>query len=249
MVTLGDGAGPAAATVGEGFPRLDRDVVERGTLRWLRRGWPTLPDIRVVERAGVRMAVKDWSARPWWRRRLQGHFLLAREHHFLSRLEGLRGVPRSLGFPDPDSLALEWMEGQPLCDRPLHSCAPGFFDALERLVIDIHGRGVVHGDLDQYDNVLVSGEGLPVVIDFGGAMHRASWNPLARLWCEVLRLHDLHCVARLRVLYGPEEAPPASPPPPLAPWQRRLLVGFRKMDRPLEIRVHGRGEAPGSPPS
>ena len=170
---------------------------------------------------------------------------MAREHRFLVRLDGVRGIPRSFGFPDRDSLAIEWMQGTPLCDVPLHSVSGAFFDSLERLVREVHHRGVTHGDLDQYDNVMVGEDGQPVLIDFGGAMDLEGWNPLARAWSGVLRLHDLHCVARLRALYGLPDASPAVAPPRLAPWQRRLLVAFRKMERPVEIRAHGRGEAPG----
>ncbi len=218
--------------------RLNRDLVERCTVSFFRRGWPTLPDIRLVEVDGQRAVVKDWSRRGWLRRLLQGRFMLRREHGFLRRLEGVDGVPRSYGFPDADSLAIEYFEGRELSEVHPQDYPVDYWDRLESLVTAVHRCGIAHGDLDQEDNIMVLQSGAPAVIDFGGAMSRVPW-PFS-LWYELLELHDLHCVYRYRHQFrmGPVTA---TPPPGLADWQKRVLVGFRKMERKELTRTHGRG--------
>lgn len=223
---------------------LDRATMERCTVSFFRRGWPTLPDIRLVECAGVHLIVKDWRKRSPLRRLTQGRFMLGREYWFLKHLEGVAGIPRAWGFPDADSLAIESLAGQPVSAVHPHEYVQGYWDRLDALVRTIHSRGVAHGDLDQEDNILVLPDGSPAIIDFGGAVASCRFSPLHVLLYDLLARHDLHCVERLRAkkdLYPDQRR--AAPPPQLFDWQRRLLVFFRKMERMTDGRTHGVGEA------
>jgi RIO-like serine/threonine protein kinase len=217
---------------------LNRDLLERCTVSFFRKGWDTLPDIRVVQVADERCVVKDWSRRSWLRRHLQGRFMLRREDGFLRSLRDVSGVPRSHGFPDGDSLAIEYLDGLPLAQ--VRQCPQDFFDRLEALVRRLHACGIVHGDLDQDDNIMLLADGSPAVIDFGGALRFTSW-PVLSAWYEVLRRHDLQCVADLRGRFEPSAG---AQPSTLLPWQRRLLRFFNKVDRPSPVRRHGVGKAP-----
>lgn len=209
---------------------LDRHTLESHTVAWFRRDLRTSPDVRLVEVGSQQYVVKDWSRRSLARRLLLGRFLLRREHGFLTLLAGLEGVPRSLGFPDADSLAIEYLPGLTLSEvNP--DFLPDFFDRFGALVRQIHERGIAHGDLDQENNIVVQANGHPAIIDFGGSLHR-SGLPLRRLYFDLLSGHDLHCVERQRRRFEQPPAPPGAPPiPELAGWQRRLLVFFKKMDR------------------
>ena len=209
---------------------LDRHTFESSTVAWFRRDMRTSPDVRLVEVDSQQVVVKDWGQRSLARRFLLGRFLLRREHRFLTLLAGLEGVPRSLGFPDADSLAIEYLSGRTLSDvNP--DFLPDFFDRLDALVRQIHERGIAHGDLDQENNIVVQEDGHPAIIDFGGSIQR-SVLPLRRHYFDLLSRHDLRCVERQRRRFDQPPAPPGAPPVPhLAPWQKRLLVFFRKMDR------------------
>lgn len=233
----------------QAVPSLDRDIIERCTVSFFRKGWPTLPDIRLVEVDGRRWVVKDWRRRSWVRRLLQGRFMLRREHRFLMRLDGVPGVPRSGGFPDADSLAIEWLDGRPVSGVYPQDYPRGYFDRLDALVRAVHARGVAHGDLDQDDNVLMCADGSPALIDFGNAL-AATWFPLVRVWHDLLVRHDLQCVARLRGRFELDPVhPDPQPPPELYAWQKRVLVFFRKMERNEPERQHGVGENPAAPPA
>lgn len=193
----------------------------------------------------MRCVVKDWRERGRVRRLTQGRFMLGREHWFLERLAGLPGVPRSFGFPDADSLAIEHFDGRPVSVVHPHEYAPGYWDRLDALVRAVHGRGVAHGDLDQEDNILVLTDGSPAIIDFGGAIARSIYSPLHMLAYDLLMRHDLHCIERLRAkkdLFPHQRRAPQ--PPRLHDWQRRVLLFFNKMERKTEGRTHGVGEAP-----
>jgi serine/threonine protein kinase len=224
---------------------FDRPTMERATVSYFRRGWKTLPDIRLVEHEGRRWVVKDWGPRGLLRRLTQGRFMLRREHRFLRRLEGLPGIPRSFGFPDRDSLAIEYLESRPVSKVHPEEYVEGYWDRLDALVRAVHERGVAHGDLDQEDNIMVCEDGSPAIIDFGGAISRWVISPLHLAAFDLLSRHDLGCVERLRMkkdlFPGRRRAPR---PPRLLGWQRRLLLLFNKLDRKEERRTHGVGEAP-----
>lgn len=227
-------------------PRLDRPTIERHTVHWFRRGWSSLPDIRLVDIDGFQVVVKDWHARGWFRRMTQGRFMLMRENAFLRRLEGLPGIPRSYGFPDADSLAIEYIESRAVSKVHAIEYVAGYWDRLDALVRALHACGVAHGDLDQEDNIMVTSDGAPAIIDFGGAVARVAWSPLHCVVFDLLARHDLNCVDRLRLRKDLFLADRLAPPAPrLADWQRRVLIGLRKMERQEEQRTHGVGEAPG----
>lgn len=209
---------------------FDRDTFENSTVAWFRKDLHTGPDVRLVQVGDLRCVVKDWKPRSSARRFLLGRFLLRREHRFLTRLAGLEGIPRSLGFPDADSLAIEYVPGRTLSEvNP--DFLPDFFDRLDALVCHIHERGIAHGDLDQENNIVVREDGHPAIIDFGGSLRRSAL-PASGLYFDLLSRHDRLCVERQRLRFEQPPPPPGAPPlPVLAPWQKRLLVFFHKMER------------------
>ena len=64
----------------------------------------------------------------------QGRWLVRREHHLLYLLRDVGGVPRSYGLPDADSLAIEYLDGRPVCDVPPPEYPRDYFDRLDALV-------------------------------------------------------------------------------------------------------------------
>lgn len=164
---------PSPSTAG-GFTRA---ALRRLPMRRLQETPYYKPDVYVVELGARRAVLKDYAEKPWLIRVLFGRFSIRQEAQALRALEGIEGVPRLLGRPDADSLLISY-EG----DRPATPPPAGvrnnraFIAALERIVCEMHRRGVVHFDLKHRSNVLVADDLRPVVIDFAGAFRfRPTW--------------------------------------------------------------------------
>jgi len=125
-------------------------------------------DIDLLEVGGERFVLKDFHARPFMVRRFWGRKVISREMRFYKRLKGIEGIPRVLKRLDDEAFIMDYVEGMPLSLIEKGALPQSFFTQLRRLVTEMHGRGVTHGDLRQ-KNILVSVEGAPFLIDFAGA--------------------------------------------------------------------------------
>jgi predicted Ser/Thr protein kinase len=132
--------------------------------------------------------------------RMARQWMLANEARVYARIDGIGGVPKCYGFLQNRYLVLEYIDAQPIrhatiVDRPV------FFDALRKLIADLHAAGVAHGDLKKKDNVLVVDGRHPWVIDFGVAVVRKpGWAPLNRYLYRLFRRFD--CNAWVKLKYG-----------------------------------------------
>ena len=158
----------------------------------------TKADVRVEARGGRAVVVKDFSGRSLPVRLLVGRPALAREERVYRRLAGLAGIPACLGREGPDRLVLELAPGTPLDRLRPGEVPPAVFDDLDRLLGEIHERGVAVADLHR-SNVLVDGERVHV-IDF--AIARIARRPGSPGWLvRHLQALDRHAAARLRARY------------------------------------------------
>jgi hypothetical protein len=99
-----------------------------------------------------------------------GRRLARREATFLRRLAGVRGVPAACGPVSvggkrwKHAVAHAFIPGQPL--GPGHRLNDRFFPALRALLAAIHDRGVAYVDLHKRENILVTDQSEPCLIDF-----------------------------------------------------------------------------------
>ena len=99
--------------------------------------------------------------------------MLRREAHIYQLLGDLPGVPHSPGMLDDTYLLLEFIDGESMKEaRHGLSDPPAFYDRLREIISSFHALGIAHGDLKRKDNVLVTPDECPVVIDFGTAVTR-----------------------------------------------------------------------------
>jgi predicted Ser/Thr protein kinase len=98
---------------------------------------------------------------------------LKREHAAYARLAGIPGVPRLYGFANRDWLVIEFVAGHSLREAQ-HEIGDRerFFGRLLATIRAMHAAGVAHGDLKRKDNVIVTDDGRPFLIDFGIARIR-----------------------------------------------------------------------------
>jgi len=181
------------------MPPFTRDRLARLPRRRLHAGRNcTKAIVDLVEIEGREVVLKDFASRPWPVRHLLGPWQLGREARAYGVLGGLRGTPAFLGRVDRQAIALEYVRGRTLASlRPGDLRAP-FFDRLDRLLEEIHARGVAHGDLHRHD-VLAGPDGEPCIVDFSTSVaagrDAGAWT---RFLFDQMRLADRRSAAKMR---------------------------------------------------
>lgn len=117
---------------------------------------------------------------------------LLREYAAYQRLEGVAGVPACYGMIDRRYLLLEYVPGTPYREARFADRERWFALLLETLRA-IHARGVAHGDLKSKNNLLVTADERPCVVDFGIAfIHRPGFHPVNNWFFRMARRLDLN---------------------------------------------------------
>ncbi len=126
--------------------------------------------------------------------------MLRREHAIYRRLGGVRGVPRCYGFFLDRYLVLEHVDAETMRDTAIAD-RDAFLAEMLSIIKAVHARGVAHGDLKRKDNVLVTRDSRPYLIDFGvSAVAKQGFHPLNRFWHGFCHQHDYN--AWLKHKYG-----------------------------------------------
>ncbi|MEN6548432.1 MAG: hypothetical protein ABFE07_20505 [Armatimonadia bacterium] len=178
------------------------------TLRILREGRGSRPEVRLVQNEHGLAVIKDYSSGNWVLRVL-GLVLISRERRAYRRLEKLKGIPRWFEQPDPYIMCIQYVESKTGSGAPVDLLTPAFFDRLAHLIGEMHRLGVAHGDLKRLDNILVTPEGEPYLIDFSAAFWNGS-NPLSAFVMPYLIDDDNRAIYKLKYrrvkdLLTPEE--------------------------------------------
>ena len=160
---------------------LNRSNLEKMTLRPMRPGKPWQPDLFLVQMNGRLGVVKDYSKRPWLYRVAVGWISARREEIFYGKLQGVPGIPQFLGRLDRYALAMEYIPGSSASRVPPGVVGPEFFEKLDRVLDQVHQKGIVLCDLRHISNIVISEKGEPYLLDFCTAFERGSrWNILKR---------------------------------------------------------------------
>ena len=175
------------------------------TIQVIRQGSWAKPDIKCVGYAGDRAVLKDFSDKSW-PVRLLGRRQVAREMRALRRLQGIAGIPRCFGEAGACGILMEPIEGEWItrwCRRKRAETAP-MFDRLRTLVGQIHARGVAHIDLRKRDNILITEDGRPCIIDFNASFCFDPAGLGARFLFPILRRIDDAAVLKWKSRLAPE---------------------------------------------
>jgi RIO-like serine/threonine protein kinase len=147
--------------------RFSRADLEHGVRRRLHEGRWANAVVDTVEFAGCTWVVKDFQPRSWLVRNLIGRLLIRRESTGLRKVAGLAGTPPDAFRIDAFALAYRFVPGRGLRKCPMSGIAEDFFPALERSVLAMHARArIVHLDMRNADNILVTDSGEPLLLDF-----------------------------------------------------------------------------------
>lgn len=145
--------------------RVDRASLARRTLARLNKSGWRRAEVLLLRDDGGTVVVKDFASRRGWVRRHFGAWVVRRELRAYRRLAGVEGIPRLLGEVDAQAFVLEHRPGEMLTRALRGRVGPEFVARLRQIVVTMHERGVVHGDLRHRSNVLVDEDGRPVVLD------------------------------------------------------------------------------------
>jgi len=99
--------------------------------------------------------------------------LLRHEYKVYQKLEGLRVIPVCYGMASNKYLVIEFIDGQTIRhQRPATDSV--FFIKLLSAITEMHQRGVAHFDLKRPENLLVTKNEEPIIIDFGVSIIKKS---------------------------------------------------------------------------
>jgi hypothetical protein len=150
----------------------------------------------VVYKAG---RVAGFLGIPLW---LAGRWLVRREVRFHGKLADLPNIPRVLATFGDIAFVREFVPGQPLAaNLPIPD---GFFDHLQRLIDQLHRRGIAYVDMNKRSNILLGEDGQPHLFDF-----QISWDrnrsPISGWWLRRFQREDLYHLLKHKRRFRPDE--------------------------------------------
>ena len=179
---------------------MKREDFERGIVFCI-KGRSGKPDLNQIEVAGRSLMVKDVRRGNFFLRWTLGLWLIHKEWKIYSRLVGIKGVPQPIERIDRFAFTMEYVPGKPILRG--ESLSPSFFHELERILGDVHERGVVHMDLRHKGNILVSEKGDPYLIDFNSSFAFKEKGFLRRYLFPLLRRVDDGGLLKLKKRIAP----------------------------------------------
>lgn len=170
---------------------------------------------------------------------LRAH-MLRKEHAVYRRLAGFAGAPRCYGLLDGRFLLLEHVAGEPLRRAAIPDRAR-FFALLFEYLNELHARGIAHGDLKRKDNLLVTADGRPCLIDFGTAItRRPGFAPVNHFAYGVAERFDFNAWIKLKYDNRMEEISAADRPYYRRTWIEKLARAVKRPYRRLKRRLFPR---------
>ena len=161
----------------------------------------------LVEVEGGKWVHKEFRFRFWWGRAFQplARAWMRHELEISRRLAGIDGIAGEVLPLDDRSFLRRWVEGIDLkaAKRQGHIPPPAFFEELARVLQAVHARGVAYVDLAKMDNVIVTPDGRPVLLDFQLAVTRYEGRSrlrrrLSDWWLPRLQREDRRHLIKMR---------------------------------------------------
>jgi RIO-like serine/threonine protein kinase len=225
---------PPGGTLGPGRGRVTftRADLDQGPRRRLSEGRWANAILYRYERDGRSWVVKDFAPRSFLVRNLIGRLLVRREFGWLRRVDGIPAAPQDAFRVDAHALAYRFVPGISLRLTAPAALAPGFFPALEDSIRQVHARArMVHLDLRNAHNILVTDAGAPSLLDFQSCLGTRWLPPPMRRFAERIDLAAIykHWAKRSPGTLGPERTAALARMNRLRPlWVPRGYIGSRR---------------------
>ncbi len=178
------------------------------------------PDLNQIEWEGRSLMVKDVRSKKFFLRWTLGLWLIHKEWKIYSRLSGAKGIPQPVERIDRFAFAMEFIPGRSILrGEPL---PPSFLPELEKVLREVHGRGVVHLDLRHKGNILVTEKGEPFLIDFNSSFAFKEKGFLRHFLFPLLRWVDYGGLLKLKKRVSPSL---------MTPEERAFVKRFDRLRR------------------
>jgi tRNA A-37 threonylcarbamoyl transferase component Bud32 len=159
--------------------------------------------------SGKQYLLKSFVRQPWLARIILGRLSIKNEYRLLRHLEkqGFQQAPKALAMLNEDCLLMQYFaEGKNLRKKERYSAdkspGPDFFHALVKLLRQLHGMGICHGDFRRA-NILRMPDDRPILLDWSTAMIKSASlrSTLMRPLYNALRRSDLFSLATIVASY------------------------------------------------
>lgn len=122
--------------------------------------------------------------------------LLRHEHRIYQKLQGLTSIPVCYGMANNEFLVIEFIEGQTIRQRRPESDSD-YFVKLLNAVKEMHTRDVAHFDLKRSENLLITNNDEPKIIDFGVSIaKKGGFHFINKYLYELAKQFDFNAWAR-----------------------------------------------------
>jgi serine/threonine protein kinase len=139
------------------------------------------PDVLLINIDGDQAVLKDYSHSDAWFRRLIAPLLVIREVRSLKKLDGVSGIPRLYHVFNRVSFLIESVNGTAASQMQKGVLDNDFFERMNKVLDEVHSRGVTHCDLRSAGNTLISDDHQPWLVDFVASIHQSpKWNFIGR---------------------------------------------------------------------
>ncbi|MBC2715064.1 MAG: hypothetical protein HF978_07115 [Desulfobacteraceae bacterium] len=128
-------------------------------------------DLYQFQRGQKIWVVKDFSPCPPFIRKTWGRFMVKREFQALQKLKGIKGIPAEPFLLDVYAVCYRFMPGTTLKETPSELIGDDYFFQFENIVQMMHQQNMVHLDIRNQRNILVTDDGEPALLDFQSSLN------------------------------------------------------------------------------
>ncbi len=154
--------------MGKPFTRKD---LEAGEYSIIAKGRWGNADLYQFQRGDNTWVVKDFSPCPPFIRKTWGRFMVKREFMALQKLKGIPGISPESFLLDAYAVCYRFQAGSILKEISSDLISDDYFFQFENLVKMMHQRNLVHLDIRNQRNILVTDKGKPALLDFQSSLN------------------------------------------------------------------------------
>ncbi len=122
--------------------------------------------------------------------------LLRHEYRVYQQLQGMDAIPVCYGMANNEFLVIEFIEGQTIRQRQPDTNSE-YFEKLLCAIKEMHHRQVAHFDLKRSENLLITQNDIPKIIDFGvSIIHKPGFHWINQYLFKLASQFDFNAWAR-----------------------------------------------------